>query len=64
MVEKERRRGLATALALIRLREARRLGCEAAVFGTTPESEALYARLGFTTQPVEGRRWFYIPASR
>jgi len=30
-------------------------------FGTTPASAALYDRFGFTTQPVEGRRWFYLP---
>jgi GNAT superfamily N-acetyltransferase len=60
--EDERRRGIGTALALARLLEARRLGCELAVFGTTPESAALYAQFGFTTQPVEGRRWFYLPA--
>jgi GNAT superfamily N-acetyltransferase len=61
VVEDERRRGIATALALARLHEARRLGCELAVFGTTPESAALYERFGFTTQPDEGRRWFYLP---
>ena len=61
VVERERRRGLGTALALVRLHEARRLGCRFAVFGTTPESAALYALLGFTTQPVDGRRWFYLP---
>ena len=61
VVEDERRRGIGTALALVRLHEARRLGCELAVFGTTPESAALYAHFGFTTQPDEGRRWFYLP---
>jgi GNAT superfamily N-acetyltransferase len=61
VIEEERRRGIGTALALARLHEARRFGCELAVFGTTPESAALYARFGFTTQPVEGRRWFYLP---
>jgi GNAT superfamily N-acetyltransferase len=60
--EDERRRGIGTALALARLHEARRLGCELAVFGTTPESAALYEQFGFTTQPVDGRRWFYLPA--
>ena len=61
VIESERRRGIATALALVRLHEARRFGCELAVFGTTPESAALYAHFGFTTQPDEGRRWFYLP---
>ena len=61
VAEDERRRGIGTALALARLHEGRRLGCEFAVFGTTPESAALYDRFGFTTQPVEGRRWFYLP---
>jgi GNAT superfamily N-acetyltransferase len=62
VVEEERRRGIGTALALMRLQEARRLGCDLAVFGTTPESASLYEQFGFTTQPVEGRRWFYLPA--
>jgi GNAT superfamily N-acetyltransferase len=61
VIEEERRRGLGTALALVRLHEARRFGCGLAVFGTTPESAALYSRFGFTTQPDEGRRWFYLP---
>ena len=61
VAEEERRGGIGTALALARLHEARRLGCELAVFGTTPESAALYDRFGFTTQPDEGRRWFYLP---
>ena len=41
--EEERRRGIGTALALVRLHEALRLGCGLPVFGTTPESAALYA---------------------
>ena len=61
VVEEERRRGIGTALALARLREGRRLGCELAVFGTTPESAALYEQFGFSTQPDQGRRWFYLP---
>jgi GNAT superfamily N-acetyltransferase len=61
VIEEERRRGIGTALALERLHEARRFGCERAVFGTTPESATLYERFGFTTQPDEGRRWFYLP---
>jgi GNAT superfamily N-acetyltransferase len=61
VVEDERRRGVGTALALVRLHEARRLGCRLAVFGTTPQSAALYEQFGFTTQPNEGRRWFYLP---
>jgi GNAT superfamily N-acetyltransferase len=61
VVPDERRRGIATALALARLHEARRLGCETAVFGTTPESAALYEPLGLTTEPTAPRRWFYLP---
>jgi GNAT superfamily N-acetyltransferase len=61
VVEDERRRGIGTALALSRLYEGRRFGCELAVFGTTPEIAALYEQFGFTTQPDEGRRWFYLP---
>ena len=63
VVEDERRRGIGTALALVRLHEGRRLGCGLAVFGTTPESAGLYEQFGgFTTQPVEGRCWFYLPS--
>ncbi len=61
VVEHERRRGIGAALALVRLHEARRFGCRFGLFGTTPESAGLYAPFGFTTQPVEGRRWFYLP---
>ena len=61
VAEEERRRGIGTALALVRLHEGRRLGCGLAVFGTTPESAALYEQFGFTTQPDEGRCWFYLP---
>jgi GNAT superfamily N-acetyltransferase len=61
VLEEERRSGIATALALVRLHEARRLACRLAVFGTTPESATLYERFGFTTQPDAGRRWFYLP---
>jgi hypothetical protein len=43
-----------------RLHEARRLGCTTAVFGTTPQSEALYAPLGLTTEPDAPGRWFYL----
>jgi GNAT superfamily N-acetyltransferase len=61
VVPDERRRGVGSTLALLRLREARRLGCTTAVFGTTPESAALYAPLGFTTEPDAPGRWFYLP---
>jgi GNAT superfamily N-acetyltransferase len=61
VIEEERRKGIGTALALVRLHEARRFGCSLAVFGTTLESEALFRPLGFTTEPVQGRRWFYLP---
>ena len=57
----ERRRGIGRALAVVRLHAARRAGCETAVFGTTPESVALYEPFGFTTEPDLPRRWFYLP---
>jgi N-acetylglutamate synthase-like GNAT family acetyltransferase len=57
----ERRRGIGRALAAVRLHAARRAGCETAVFGTTPESAALYEPFGFTTEPDLPRRWFYLP---
>jgi GNAT superfamily N-acetyltransferase len=61
VVADERRCGIGSTLALVRLHEARRLGCTTAVFGTTPESAALYARFGFTTEPDAPGRWFYLP---
>lgn len=61
VVPDERRGGIATALALVRLHEARSLGCTTVVFGTTPESTALYEPLAFTTEPTAPRRWFYLP---
>jgi ribosomal protein S18 acetylase RimI-like enzyme len=42
-----RRRGVGTAVVLAALRAARARGYEVAVLGPTPESRAMYARLGF-----------------
>jgi GNAT superfamily N-acetyltransferase len=61
VVPGERRRGIGSTLALVRLHDARKLGCTTAVFGTTPESVALYAPFGFTTEPDAPGRWFYLP---
>jgi GNAT superfamily N-acetyltransferase len=61
VVPRERRRGIGSTLALVRLHEALKLGCTAAVFGTTPDSAALYAPFGFTTEPDAPGRWFYLP---
>ncbi len=63
VVPEERRRGIGSTLALVRLHEARRLGCTTAVFGTTPESAALYEPFGFTTEPDVPGRWFYLPSA-
>jgi predicted N-acetyltransferase YhbS len=61
VVPGERRRGIGSTLALVRLHKAVKLGCTTAVFGTTPESAALYAPFGFTTEPDTPGRWFYLP---
>ena len=63
VAEEERRRGIGTALALARLHEGRRLGCELAVFGTTPESAALYEQFGFTHAARRGPA-LVLPAAR
>jgi GNAT superfamily N-acetyltransferase len=57
----ERRRGIGTALAAVRLREARRLGCDVVVLGPTPDSQPFYEQLGFTLTSSPRRRWYYIP---
>lgn len=56
----ERRRGIGTALALARLREAARLGCMAAVLGPTADSQPFYEALGFTLTSSPPRRWYYL----
>lgn len=57
-----RRQGIGRALALARLADAIARGCTFAVLGPTPESEALYRPLGFTTTP--GRETtIYLPLS-
>jgi GNAT superfamily N-acetyltransferase len=57
----ERRRGIGTALALARLREATRLGCETAVLGPTADSQPFYESLGFSLTSSPPRRWYYLP---
>lgn len=61
VVPGERRCGIGSTLALVRLHKAVKLGCTTAVFGTTPESAALYAPFGFATEPDAPGRWFYLP---
>lgn len=60
----ERRRGIGTALALVRLREAARLGCGAAVLGPTADSQPFYEALGFSVTSSPPRRWYYLPGDR
>jgi GNAT superfamily N-acetyltransferase len=57
----ERRRGIGTALAHLRLREAQAHGCRAAALAPSPDGEQLYRRLGFELVPTPPRRWFYLP---
>ncbi len=42
-----RRRGIGAAIALAALREARSLGYQAAVLGTSEMARGIYTRLGF-----------------
>jgi GNAT superfamily N-acetyltransferase len=58
----ERRRGIGTALALARLREAANLGCTAAVLGPTADSQPFYETFGFSLTSSPPRRWYYLPA--
>ena len=59
--ERERRRGIASALVGARLREARRRGFGLAVLGPSPDGAALYRSFGFEPTPVVPGRWFYLP---
>jgi GNAT superfamily N-acetyltransferase len=62
VIPSRRRQGIGRALALARLTDAIARGCTFAVLGPTPESEALYRPLGFTTTP--GRETIiYLPLS-
>jgi GNAT superfamily N-acetyltransferase len=56
----ERGRGIGTALVAVRLGEARRRGCDAAVLSPMPDSHGFYERLGFTLTRVPRRRWYYL----
>jgi GNAT superfamily N-acetyltransferase len=55
------RRGIGTALAHVRLREAKARGCELAVLAPSPDGRALYAALGFELQRTPPNRWYYLP---
>jgi GNAT superfamily N-acetyltransferase len=61
VVPAERRRGIGTALTMLRLREARRLGCRLAVLGPTPDGQPFYEQFNFTVTGSARRRWWYLP---
>ena len=61
VVPSERRRGIGTALTMLRLRKARRRGCRLAVLGPTADSQPFYERLDFTVTGSPPRRWWYLP---
>ena len=58
-LEHARRQGLATALTLQHLHEARDRGCQTASLQATPEAERVYAALGFRAL---GQFLEYVPA--
>jgi GNAT superfamily N-acetyltransferase len=60
----ERRHGIGTALALVRIREAINRRCRFAVLAPSPDGELLYRTLGFTKTATPPRRWFYLPLDR
>ena len=60
VVPSERRRGIGTALTMLWVREARRLGCRLAVLGPTPDARPFYERLNFTLTGSPRRRWWYL----
>lgn len=60
-LEPARRQGLATALTLLHLHDARARGCQTASLQATPMAERLYASLGFRNL---GRILEYVPTSR
>ena len=61
VVPDARRRGIGRTLAIERLAEARRRGCELAVLAATPDGGELYETLGFTSHRTPPSRWFYAP---
>jgi GNAT superfamily N-acetyltransferase len=63
VVPEHRRAGIGRALALTRLREARRRGCTHAVLAPSPDGAKLYESIGFTSHREPSGRWFYFPDS-
>lgn len=61
VLERARRRGLATALAAARFRDAADAGCERAVLAPSPSGRALYEALGFALHRTPPDRWYYLP---
>jgi GNAT superfamily N-acetyltransferase len=56
-----RRRGVATALAAARLRDAREHGCDRVVLAPSPHGSGLYASFGLTVRRTPPNRWYYLP---
>ena len=61
VLDEEQRRGIGTALAATRLRDARERGCSTAVLAPTEDGAKLYGTLGFETHRQPSDRWFYLP---
>lgn len=61
VVDAAQRRGIGTALAHTRLREARERGCELAVLAPAPDGVPFYAALGFELHRSPPGHWFYLP---
>ncbi len=59
--ERRRRRGIGTALAHARLREARARGCTEAVLAASPDGSKLWRALGFRAEPQPPGYWYYLP---
>jgi GNAT superfamily N-acetyltransferase len=61
VLERARRRGVATALAAARFRDAADAGCDRAVLAPSPSGRPLYEALGFDLHRTPPDRWYYLP---
>jgi GNAT superfamily N-acetyltransferase len=61
VVDALQRRGIGSALAYTRLREAKERGCELAVLAPAPDGVPFYTALGFELHRSPPDRWFYLP---
>jgi GNAT superfamily N-acetyltransferase len=61
VVDAAQRRGIGTALAHARLREAKARGCRLAVLAPAPDGVPFYRALGFELHRSPPDRWYYLP---